>query len=103
MPSHADIFWTSLASQFQQIFQLSQQGADNSIARLRAQGFIHAGELLGLCQREQVQQLMEQQHFQVFGCSIAQRNKTEAQRRQQALACQDYQYFDEPALLRQQR
>lgn len=99
----ADIFLSSLASQFRHIFQLSQQGADNCIERLRAQGFIHAGELLGLCQREQVQQLMEQQHVQVFGCTIAQRHKTEAQRRQQALASQDYQYFDEPALLRQQR
>jgi hypothetical protein len=68
MQSSTDIFWTSLASQFRHIFQLSQQGADNSIERLRAQGFIHAGELLGLCQREQVQQLMEQQHVQVFGC-----------------------------------
>ena len=93
-------FVTALQQQFTQIFCLSKAGKDNSAERLRAQGFIHAGELLQLCHRQDVQQLMEAVHFQVFGCSIAERQPKESTRRQQALQQGDYSYFDEPAFER---
>lgn len=102
-------FFTELTHQFSHIFQLSQQGHDNSNERLRAQGFIQAGEVCGLCTREQVQQLMEQIHQHVFGQSVAERSASQQalqadaqrkQQRQQALADGNYDFFNEPALSR---
>ncbi len=104
-------FSNALSQQFLQIFQLSQQGADTSSAKLRTQGFIQAGELLGLVSRDEVSSLMDAAHQQVFGCSVAQRLAIHQQQavqqefrqsRRQALADGDYRYFDEPALQRLQ-
>lgn len=103
------LFFTELARQFSQIFHLSQQGHNNSNERLRAQGFIQAGELCGVCTRAQVQQLMEQIHQHVFGQTVAERTATQQaqhadtqrkQQRQQALAEGNYDFFNEPALSR---
>lgn len=44
-----DLFLITLEAQFRDLFQASKAGKDNSEQRLRAQGFIHAGELLQLC------------------------------------------------------
>lgn len=98
-----DLFLIKLESQFRDIFQTSKAGRDNSEQRLRAQGFIHAGELLELCTRQQVQQLMERVHLEVFGIHISERQPAEARRRQQALQLGDYDYFDEPVFIRSQR
>ena len=50
-----NLFLITLEAQFRDLFQASKAGKDNSEQRLRAQGFIHAGELLQLCSRQQVQ------------------------------------------------
>ena len=99
-----DLFLITLEAQFRDLFQASKAGKDNSEQRLRAQGFIHAGELLQLlqlCSRQQVQQLMEKVHLEVFGVSIADRKPSAQARRQQALQLGDYAYFEEPAFHRQ--
>lgn len=95
-----DLFLITLEAQFRDLFQASKAGKDNSEQRLRAQGFIHAGELLQLCSRQQVQQLMEKVHLEVFGISIADRKPSAQARRQQALQLGDYAYFEEPAFNR---
>lgn len=95
-----DVFFITLESQFRNLFQASKVGKDNQDQRLRAQGFIHAGELLQLCNRQQVQQLMEKVHLEVFGVSIAERKPSPQARRQQALQLNDYAYFEEPAFNR---
>jgi hypothetical protein len=95
-----DLFLITLEAQFRDLFQASKAGKDNSEQRLRAQGFIHAGELLHLCSRQQVQQLMEKVHLEVFGISIADRKPSAQVRRQQALQLGDYAYFEEPAFNR---
>lgn len=95
-----DLFLITLEAQFRDLFQASKAGKDNSEQRLRAQGFIHAGELLQLCTRQQVQQLMEKVHLEVFGISIADRKPSARARRQQALQLGDYAYFEEPAFNR---
>ena len=97
-----DLFMLDLERQFKDIFTISRAGGDNQTERQRAQGFIHAGELLQLCTRDELNQLMEKVHQQVFGCSIAERIPKKQQLRQRALQLGDYQYFDEPALYRQQ-
>lgn len=96
MATQKALFFQALQAQFTTIFTLSLQKKDNSAARLRTQGFIQAGELLAVCERHEVQQLMEQAHFDVFGCSIAER-QPEKTRRAQALKNGDDDYFDEPA------
>lgn len=98
-----DLFLSHLQAQFREIFQTSKAGNDNSEQRLRTQGFIHAGELLQLCSRTQVQQLMEKTHLEVFGLSISDRKPSEAVKRQLALKHGDYDYFEEPAFVRQQK
>lgn len=96
-----DLFLITLEAQFRDLFQASKAGKNNSEQRLRAQGFIHAGELLQLCTRQQVQQLMEKVHLDVFGISITERKPSAQARRQQALQLGDYAYFEEPAFNRQ--
>ena len=95
------IFFNELAAQFRSIFLLSKQGCENSTQRMRAQGFIHAGELLKLCHKNEVQDLMETIHKEVFGCEIAQRVSYKA-KRAQAMSAGDYEYFDEPAINRKE-
>ena len=97
-----DLAMLDLERQFKDIFTISRAGGDNQAERMRAQGFIHAIELLQLCTRDEVQQLMERVHQQVFGCSIAERVPSKQALRQRALHLGDYHYFDEPALYRQQ-
>ncbi len=98
-----DLFLVQLEKQFHEIFQTSKAAKDNSAQRLRTQGFIHAGELLQICSRQQVQQLMEKVHLEVFGVSISERKPSEAAKRQQALKHGDYDYFEEPAFVRLQK
>ena len=65
-----ELFLINLRQQFADIFLVSKAGNGNYEQRLRAQGFIHTGELLEICSR------------------------------QQALKLGDYDYFDGPALNR---
>jgi hypothetical protein len=95
-----ELFLITLKQQFSDIFSTSKAGKDTAELRFRAQGFIHAGELLQLFSRHEVQQLMEQEHLEVFGVTIAERKPSEQARRQQALKLGDYDYFDEPAFNR---
>lgn len=95
-----ELLLSTLKQQFVDIFTTSKASKDTKNLKSRTQGFICAGELLELCSREDVTQLMEQMHQDVFGCSIEQRKPNEKARRQQALKAGDYDYFDEPAFNR---
>ncbi|PKM20091.1 MAG: hypothetical protein CVV11_00820 [Gammaproteobacteria bacterium HGW-Gammaproteobacteria-15] len=95
-----ELFLSTLKQQFVDIFTTSKAGKDTTNLKSRTQGFIYVGELLELCSREDVTQLMELQHQAVFGCSIEQRKPSERTKRQQALKAGDYDYFDEPAFNR---
>lgn len=96
-----DLFMLDVERQFRDIFTISRASGDNQVERMRAQGFIHAGELLQLCTRNELNALMEKVHKEVFGCSIAERAPKQQVLRQRALQLGDYEYFDEPALYRQ--
>lgn len=95
-----ELFLVSLKQQFTDIFTTSKAGKDTAELRFRAQGFVHAGELLELCSRAEIKQLMEEVHKDVFGITVAERKPKEYDRRQQALKLRDYDYFDEPAFNR---
>jgi len=95
-----ELFLITLKHQFSDIFTTSKAGKDTAELRFRAQGFVHAGELLELCSRAEIKQLMEDVHKDVFGITVAERKPKEYDRRQQALKLGDYDYFDEPAFNR---
>jgi hypothetical protein len=95
-----ELFLITLKQQFSDIFTTSKAGKDTAELRFRAQGFVHAGELLQLCSRDEIKQLMDQVHKEIFGINVAERKPKEYDRRQQALKLGDYDYFDEPAFNR---
>lgn len=98
--AHQQLFLSTLKQQFVDIFTTSKAGKDTAALRLWTQGFIYAGELLELCSRDEVKQLMEETHLAIFGCSTEQRRPNEKTRRQKALKAGDYDYFDELAFNR---
>jgi len=67
--------------------------------RFRLQGFMQAGVFLGLSSNNELQQLMEEMHKQVFSMSIRERRlQQEAGRISNTV---DYSFYDAPAFNRQ--
>jgi hypothetical protein len=66
----------------------------------RIQGFIQAGEVLSVINREQSAQIMEGAHFHVFGENITER-KSKKEAFKVALKTRDDSYFEIPAFERQ--
>jgi len=95
-PQARSQFLQALALQFSDIFEGRKNHKNVTEQKLRTQGFIQAGELLHICSRDDIQQLMEQIHQQVFGQSIAERQQQQ-NARQQAIADGDFDYFEQPA------
>jgi len=56
--------------------------------------------LLGLTDKSELQQLMEQAHLEVFGYPLQDRSAGYQQQRKAALSQGQFQYFDEPAISR---
>lgn len=82
------------------MFNNSKQRIKASDAeRFRLQGFMQAGVFLGLSSNNELQQLMEEMHKQVFSMSIRERRlQQEAGRISNTV---DYSFYDAPAFNRQ--
>ncbi|UXD88769.1 hypothetical protein [Thalassolituus hydrocarboniclasticus] len=82
------------------MFNNSKQRIKASDAeRFRLQGFMQAGVFLGLSNNNELQQLMEEMHKQVFSMSIRERRlQQEAGRISNTV---DYSFYDAPAFNRQ--
>ena len=93
------LFMQQAKNQFLQIFQKSKASQPVTVEKHRAEGFLYAGELLGLTDKNELQQLMEQAHLEVFGYALSERLDYQQQRKA-ALADEQFQYFDEPAISR---
>ena len=94
------IFMQQAKNQFLQIFQKSKAGQPVVVEKHRAEGFLYAGELLGLTDKSELQHLMEQAHLEVFGYPLQDRAAGYQQQRKAALSQGQFQYFDEPAISR---
>lgn len=94
------LFMQQAKNQFLQIFQKSKASQPVLVEKHRAEGFLYAGELLGLTDKTELQQLMEQAHLEVFGYSLQDQAAGYQQQRKSALSQRQYQYFDEPAISR---
>lgn len=93
------IFITEARRQFDQLFQAKKAGQSLVALKHRAEGFFYAGELLGLVDKIQLQQLMEQRYLQVFGVVLSKASSYQTERKK-ALENEFYQYFEEPAISR---
>jgi hypothetical protein len=94
------IFMQQVKNQFLHIFQKSKASQPVTVEKHRAEGFLYAGELLGLTDKTELQQLMEQAHLDVFGYPLQDRAAGYQQQRKAALSQGQFQYFDEPAISR---
>lgn len=74
------------------LFTQSKLGTSSPQIKGRVEGFIHAGETLGLLDKATSNQLMEKAHLQIFGESISDR-----QAHKQAIAKLDEDWLNIPA------
>jgi len=77
-------------------FDTVKLGSGSDLLKGRLEGFIQAVELLGVINREHAQATMERAHRQVFGVSIAER-----ERRKKALKEYDEEWLNIPSVQRQ--
>lgn len=94
------LFIQHAKNQFLHIFQKSKASQPVTVEKHRAEGFLYAGELLGLTDKNELQLLMEQAHLEVFGYPLQDRAAGYQQQRKAALSQGQFQYFDEPAISR---
>ncbi len=89
-------FTDKLTSLFTQYFESVLARKPDTELKNRIQGFIQAGELLSVIDREQSAQIMEGAHVHVFGESISER-KSKKEAFKEALKSRDDSYFEIPA------
>lgn len=92
-------YLAELKEQFIEHFTFVKNNAPDKALIFRLQGFIYAGEVLGILTKEDAQAIMEEQHKHVFGQSIEAR-KNAKQQTKQALKEGNDDYFDIPAINR---
>lgn len=85
-----------LTSLFTQYFESVLARKPDTELKNRIQGFIQAGELLSVINREQSAKIMEDSHLHVFGESISER-KSKKEAFKEALKSRDNSYFEIPA------
>ena len=91
-----------IESQYHLVCVGLKNGKDlSALERGRFEGFIRAGLLLGVIDNRELQQLLEDIHFQVFGKSIAERKRTRKSLTPEEPM--DYGQFDSPAIGRVSR
>lgn len=83
-----------------QLFQQSKsQGQTTDKQKGRVEGFLSAGQYLGVISAERGRELMNQAYYQVFGVELNEVERTKA-RRKQALIADNDDYLDIPAIER---
>lgn len=93
-------FITLCQSQLIMVYQLTKAGKPDDKMKHRVEGFMYAGQVMGLLSEQECQQLLEDTHVQVFGQTIDQRqarkDSLEKLKRENPKA-----YFAIPAIERQ--
>lgn len=85
--------------QLTEYFNLLKQNKVDDELRSRIQGFINAGEFMGVINHQEAVQIMDDTHFQVFGMSNTQR-KAKKDSIKFALKGDVDAFFDVPAINR---
>lgn len=68
-------FLQACTTQLVNLYMASKEGKNVDADKYRVQGFMHAGELLGVISKAQGQMLIADLHLQVFGETIDERAK----------------------------
>lgn len=85
-----------------QVFENSKQYQKDNRQKHRIEGFLYAGQLLGVVTAVEAKALMEEAHFQVFGETTEQRAERKANLLE-ALQRGDDAYIDIPSYERNRR
>ena len=78
------------------------KGKTSDQERGRVEGFLHAGQYLGLISAEEGRQLMNRAYFDIFGVTLDVMTQTR-ERRKRALETDNDDYLNIPAVTRQAR
>lgn len=89
------IYNQTLTQLFVQYFEKLKSGDRNDTLKFRIQGFIQAGETLGIISKLDANKVMESTHISVFGVSIEER-KSKKDAFKTALKERDDKYFQLP-------
>ena len=93
------IFIDACKTQLVSLYNASKQGKKVEAEKYRVQGFMHAGELMGLINKEEGKALIADLHIEVFGETIDER--AQRKRKLDALKESDLDaYFAIPAIER---
>lgn len=92
-------FQQSCFKQLLELFNKSKINKSTPREKGRVEGFIFAGQSLGLITQLQASELMQQAHLQVFGLTIEEKQLADKKRRL-ALENEDDSYFEIPAIER---
>ena len=94
-----DTFIDACTTQLLSLYKASKDGKKVDAEKYRVQGFMHAGELMGLISKEEGKALIADLHIEVFGETINER--AQRKRKLEALKESDLDaYFAIPAIER---
>lgn len=97
--SEKQLFLDACKAQLVSLYKASKDGKKVEAEKYRVQGFMHAGEVIGLISKEQGKALIADLHMEVFGETINER----AQRKRKLDALKESNldaYFAIPAIER---
>ncbi|MCU7554422.1 hypothetical protein OCL06_07415 [Alteromonas sp. ASW11-19] len=60
------------------VYQATKAGTPDDAARHRMEGFMNAGQVIGVVTQAEVRELIERAHYQVFGETVAERKERKA-------------------------
>ncbi|AXT38388.1 hypothetical protein D1814_06730 [Alteromonas sp. BL110] len=97
--SEKQLFLDACKAQLVSLYKASKDGKKVEAEKYRVQGFMHAGEVIGLISKEQGKALIADLHMEVFGETINER--AQRKRKLDALKESDLDaYFAIPAIER---
>lgn len=97
--SEKQLFLDACKTQLVSLYKVSKDGKKVEAEKYRVQGFMHAGEVMGLISKEEGKALIADLHMEVFGETINER--AQRKRKLEALKESDLDaYFAIPAIER---
>ncbi|CAB9492218.1 hypothetical protein [Alteromonas macleodii] len=97
--SEKQLFLDACKTQLVSLYKASKDGKKVEAEKYRVQGFMHAGEVMGLISKEEGKALIADLHMEVFGETINER--AQRKRKLEALKESDLDaYFAIPAIER---
>ena len=100
--TYSEVFKAEIYKRLLSIYQDAKSGLNVDKRKHRLEGFMHAGEFMGLMTHQQGRALLEKAHQEIFGESIGER-KLRKEELRRAIEQDDEAFFETPAILRAKR